>query len=55
MIAIGGPLEGLTVLEARAKAIEMLTLGGNIASTQERHQQEIPVSEREKPSWRSSY
>ena len=47
MTAIGGPLEGLTVLEARAKAIEMLDSGGNIASIEER-QQEIPVSERGK-------
>ena len=47
MTAISGPLEGLSVLDARAKAIEMLELEGSIDAIEER-QQEVPVSERGK-------
>ena len=47
MTSIAGPLEGMAVLDARAKAIEMLESDGNIVSIEER-QQEVPVSERGK-------
>jgi len=47
MTSISGPLEGLSVLDARAKAIEMLEMEGNIDAIEER-QQEVPVSERGK-------
>ena len=47
MTSISGPLEGLSVLDARAKAIEMLEIEGNIDAIEER-QQEVPVSERGK-------
>ena len=47
MTEISGPLKGLSVIEARAKATEMLEEMGDIVSIEER-QQEIPVSERGK-------
>ena len=47
MTSIADPLEGMAVLDARAKAIEMLESDGNIVSIEER-QQEVPVSERGK-------
>ncbi|MED5291955.1 MAG: class I tRNA ligase family protein, partial [Candidatus Thermoplasmatota archaeon] len=47
MTSIAGPLEGLSVLEARAKAIEILENENNLIAVEER-QQEIPVSERGK-------
>ena len=47
MTSIAGSLEGMAVLDARAKAIEMLESDGNIVSIEER-QQEVPVSERGK-------
>lgn len=47
MTPIAGPLEGLKVIEARAKAIELLDIEDNVVSIEER-QQEIPVSERGK-------
>jgi len=43
--SIGGPLAGLTVLEARSKAIEILS-DNNCISEIHDHMQEIPVSER---------
>jgi valyl-tRNA synthetase len=45
MTSIGGPLAGLTVLEARSKAIEILS-GNNSISEIHDHMQDIPVSER---------
>ena len=45
MTSIAGSLEGMAVLDARAKAIEMLESDGNIVSIEERRQ-EVPVSER---------
>ena len=47
MTSIAGPLEGLSVLEARAKAIEILDEENNLVAVEER-QQEMPVSERGK-------
>ena len=47
MTPIAGPLEDLKVIEARAKAIELLDIEDNVVSIEER-QQEIPVSERGK-------
>ena len=47
MTSIAGPLEGLSVLEARAKAIEILDEENNLVAVEER-QQEVPVSERGK-------
>ena len=47
MTSIAGPLEGLSVLEARAKAIEILDEENNLVAIEER-QQEVPVSERGK-------
>ncbi|MEC7253540.1 MAG: class I tRNA ligase family protein [Candidatus Thermoplasmatota archaeon] len=47
MTSIAGPLEGLSVLEARAKAIEILDGENNLVAVEER-QQEVPVSERGK-------
>ena len=38
MTSISGPLEGLSVLDARAKAIEMLEMEGNIDAIEERQQ-----------------
>tara|TARA_B100001113_G_scaffold75136_1_gene58568 strand:- start:21249 stop:23723 length:2475 start_codon:yes stop_codon:yes gene_type:complete len=45
MTSIGGPLAGLTVLEARSKAIEILSENNCISEIKD-HMQEIPVSER---------
>jgi len=47
MTEISGPLEGLTVLDARQAVIESLEASGRIVSIEER-QQEVPVSERGK-------
>ncbi len=47
MTEISGPLSGLTVLEARAKAIELLEQNGRLVQSVERDQ-DIPVSERGK-------
>ncbi len=47
MTSISGPLEGMSVRDARVKAIEILESENNIASIEER-QQEVPVSERGK-------
>ena len=47
MTALAGPLAGMTVLEARAAAIEHLESTGNIANVVEKDQ-EVPVSERGK-------
>ena len=47
MTSIAGPLEGLSVLEARTNAIEILQNENNLIAVEER-QQEIPVSERGK-------
>ena len=47
MTNVAGPLAGLTVLEARAKAIEMLEASGQLLQAVERDQ-DIPVSERGK-------
>ena len=45
MTEICGPLSGLTVIEARKKAIEILEEGNKLSSIKD-HEQEIPVSER---------
>ena len=45
MTEISGPLSGLTVIEARKKAIEILEEGNKLSSIKD-HEQEIPVSER---------
>ncbi|MBD50577.1 MAG: valine--tRNA ligase [Euryarchaeota archaeon] len=45
MTSIGGPLAGLTVLEARSKAIEILSDNNSISEIHD-HIQDIPVSER---------
>ena len=45
MTSIGGPLAGLSVLEARSKAIEILSDQNSISEIHD-HMQEIPVSER---------
>ena len=47
MTEVAGPLEGLSVLEARAKAIELLEQSGRLVQAVERDQ-DIPVSERGK-------
>jgi valyl-tRNA synthetase len=47
MTNVAGPLAGLTVLEARAKAIELLDASGQLLQAVERDQ-DIPVSERGK-------
>jgi len=45
MTSIAGPLSGLSVIEARKKAIEILTDSNSISNIKD-HMQEIPVSER---------
>lgn len=45
MTEISGPLSGLTVIEARKKAIEILEQENKLSSIKD-HEQEIPVSER---------
>ena len=45
MTNIAGPLSGMLVCDARAKAIQLLTSMGKIHELEDR-QQEIPVSER---------
>jgi valyl-tRNA synthetase len=45
LTSISGPLSGLSVMDARAKAIELLSKNNLISSIQD-HMQEIPVSER---------
>ena len=47
MTDVSGPLKGLTVLEARAQAIELLEQSGRLVQAVERDQ-DIPVSERGK-------
>ena len=47
MTALAGPLAGMTVLEARAAAIDLLEAQGKIANVVEKDQ-EVPVSERGK-------
>ena len=54
MTAIGGPLEGLTVLEARAKAIEMLTQVGTSLQSKNVNKRFLFQSV-EKTQLRSSY
>jgi len=45
--SVGGPLAGMSVLEARAAAIEMLRESGRLINSVER-EQEVPISERGK-------
>ena len=45
MTEISGPLSGLSVIEARKKAIEILDQENKLSSIND-HEQEIPVSER---------
>ena len=54
MTSISGPLEGLSVLDARAKAIEMLEMEGNIDAIEER-QQEVPFQNEGRTLSKSSF
>ena len=47
MTKVAGPLHGMTVLEARARAIELLETDGRLVQSVER-EQDVPVSERGK-------